>query len=82
MLREIQNLRKTGTKNWISDFVLYSQIMLLLCGFICYIKNFIWVVSFCLLRPSIIEPKNNIYLLKLELSRMMSSWKIYLDYYP
>lgn len=56
--------------------------MLLLCGFICFIKNFIWVVSFCLLRPSIIEPKNNIYLIKLELSRMMNSWKIYLDYYP
>lgn len=56
--------------------------MLLLCGFICFIKNFISVVSFCLLRPSIIEPKNNTYLIKLELSRMMSSWKIYLDYYP
>lgn len=60
MLREIQNLSKPGNKNWISDFMLYWQITLLLCGFICFIKNFIWVVPFCLLRPSIIEPKNNI----------------------
>ena len=46
MLREIQNLSKPGNKNWISDFMLYWQITLLLCGFTYFIKNFIWVVPF------------------------------------